>query len=143
MNYLYNGIELQELPKPPDGYDKLLIRTQVLLPGMYYAYAFRESYPYNKDGSAGGHFITPSHTAYFHSGNADGPWSEWNEQNTENFALINVSGIKWSNFDIYNEDGTLYLAASEPVPVGSAPEVEPIALTMGIVGRIVRGLRCK
>lgn len=40
---------------------------------------------------------------------------------------------KWCNHDILNSDGTLYLAASEPVPVtATVPKVSPqLAFTIG------------
>lgn len=31
--------------------------------------------------------------------------------------VVKVEDVKWSNFDILNEDGSVYLAASDPIPV--------------------------
>ena len=37
---------------------------------------------------------------------------------------------KWTNTDIYNTDGTLYLAASAPIPI-LAPALDPLSLFLG------------
>lgn len=52
-------------------------------------------------------------------------WVAWEEG--EN---LSQSGVFWTNTDILNSDGTLYLAASEPIPV-SAPQLDPLSLLMG------------
>lgn len=56
----------------------------------------------------------------------DGIW-------TEPYVPLNISvpvgsSLKWANFDVFNQDGSLYLSASEPVPVYS-----------NITGRMVFG----
>ena len=38
--------------------------------------------------------------------------------------------VVWTNTDLYLPDGTLYLAASEPVPI-LAPTIEPLSMWMG------------
>lgn len=50
-----------------------------------------------------------------------------------------ISGYpRWTNTDILDEYGTLYLAASEPVPVGGGADIEPAALLNGLrIGQIV------
>ena len=35
----------------------------------------------------------------------------------DNVQAITLSTIRWANYDIYRDDGTIYLAASDPVPV--------------------------
>ena len=52
---------------------------------------------------------------------------------------------KWSSFELYNEDGTLLPINTDPVlvPVPVGGGADPIALTMRLVGQIVRGLRGK
>ena len=52
--------------------------------------------------------------------------------------------VIWSNYDIPNEvDGGIYLAASDPVPVGGvAPDLDPAAFMEGLrIGQIVRAMR--
>ena len=47
----------------------------------------------------------------------------------------------WSNYDILNEDGTLYFAASEPVPEDKEPKY-PTSMLMGwLAGRAMRARR--
>lgn len=38
-------------------------------------------------------------------------------ENDMSFDAPEESGIAWANYDVFNTDGTLYLAASEPVPI--------------------------
>lgn len=43
-------------------------------------------------------------------------WSYLQKQSTE-LPMSFIAEVAWANFDVLNEDGSLYLAASEPVPV--------------------------
>ena len=50
----------------------------------------------------------------------------------------------WTNHDILNEDGSLYLAASDPVPVTSAQPIDPNSMLAGyLVGCRLRSMRGK
>ena len=61
---------------------------------------------------------------------------EIDEEVCTNFA----SALGWTNTDILNTDGTVYLAASDPIPVNPAPTLDPTALLMGWqVGNRIRG----
>lgn len=65
-------------------------------------------------------------------------WSTYNFSSNQKVCDVD-DDIFYTNFDIYNEDGTLYLAASDPIPVGSAPEVEPKSFMAGSwMGQIVK-----
>lgn len=47
----------------------------------------------------------------------------------------------WANYDVQNSDGTIYLAASEPIPVGGEP-IDPTSFMQGyIVWRRLAGMR--
>lgn len=49
--------------------------------------------------------------------------------------------VVWSNYDVLNRDGTVYLKASEPIPVGGTP-IDPTSMLMGwLVGRQIAGIR--
>lgn len=58
------------------------------------------------------------------------PFSEWERiplyDNTfaagENACPAIHDNVEWANYDIYNEDGSVHLAASDPVPVPDEPE---------------------
>lgn len=57
-----------------------------------------------------------------------------------------TSGVNanWANYDLFNEDGTLYLAASEPVPVTTPNAAYAKALLMGYrTGCSIHGQRRK
>jgi len=68
-------------------------------------------------------------------------------------ANFDVKAFVWSNHDIYYPDdyshdpalaGTLKFAASEPVPVGIAPKIDPFSMTMGwLAGSRIAGQRGK
>lgn len=100
--YLYNGIELPELPE----------RDTVTYP---YAYI------YTRNDSTFLEFTDKVRSPYsdgtfglFDTGIiyklVDGAWADSSVGNT-GFVMI------WTNTDIFYDDGTLYLAATEPVPV--------------------------
>lgn len=70
----------------------------------------------------------------------NGEWTAWAEYSY----AINVWGFKWSNHDIYTTDGTLYLAASDPIPVSNPPAPDPFWMLMGWqAGRMIAGMRGK
>lgn len=49
---------------------------------------------------------------------ANGMRTEWNAPYSMNGAVNYQEGaVTWANFDVYGTDGTLYLAASNPIPV--------------------------
>lgn len=54
--------------------------------------------------------------------------------------FVSLKNIVWTDTDLYRPDGTLYLAASAPIPVNPAPTLDPTALLMGWqVGNRIRG----
>lgn len=62
----------------------------------------------------------------------------------DNVQTITLSTIRWANYDLYKDDGTLYLAASEPVPVGPVTVRNPAAMLMGFqLGAAIRRMRGK
>ena len=66
--------------------------------------------------------------------------TEWAYKETANCEsgdiILAYTDVQWTNTDIYNEDGTLYLAASIPVPVNPP---NPTAMMMGyMVGQAIR-----
>lgn len=117
MDYLYNGIELPALPN----WDKAAYPYAVVnkgVKGLYNLYCSSVSFTAYEDDYGN---INVSHenstmlhyqcmTAEYAYGASDG----WVEKST----LSNdVGGVFWTNADIFFADGTLYLSASDPVPV--------------------------
>lgn len=111
--YLYNGVRLPKLPEwDKETYPYAVIRyihnetndyhliclRKVVYVGTGVAYKFK--------GSAG------VYTSTIATG-TNGPWSDLKALNVD----FTVSPAIWSNFDIIAEDGTVYLEASEPIPV--------------------------
>lgn len=71
--------------------------------------------------------------------------TEWTEQTADNDKYINdFFETVWCNKDILNTDGSVYLAASDPVPVTSAMDIDPKAMLMGHrLGSIIHAQRRK
>lgn len=59
-------------------------------------------------------------------------YAPWGELTEEDDTGISGSLVIWTNTDILNEsDGTLYLAASDPIPVVTAHQLDPLSLWLG------------
>ena len=74
-------------------------------------------------------------------------YSIWGKPHYENntsadlFKIWDGDSLVWSNYDILDEDGTLYLAASEPVPVTAQ---NPAAMLAGFqLGAAISRMRGK
>jgi hypothetical protein len=125
-NYLYNGVELPALPD----YDKTKFPYAYIITTNY------ENHPYHlrlytspflpKSGDTQRVYILEDSTMddrvwYLGADN----WSGRNENHVDNYddnktPLWNnerYSTFVWANTDILNADGSIYLAASDPVPV--------------------------
>lgn len=142
-NYLYNGVELPALPE----WDR-----------EAYPYAWIAKAPYNDDyysliistgecdyrswkdyGSM--YYLYPVDVpitvkaAYLYKGEFEtGEWNFTWEKTYEENIVHTSSGLGlpvWSNFDVINhDDGSIYIAASDPIPVNPAPTLDPTALLM-------------
>lgn len=115
--YLYNGVRLPELPE----WDKTAYPYAIIAQlsndtyGTYYALVVTKMNPYHLEN--GVHFDTSDgkggdpKKSYCYT-----PYSEWGEF-AETYTWQMTKTVVWTNADILNEDGTVYLAASDPVPV--------------------------
>lgn len=150
-NYLYNGVRLPKLPE----WDK-----------SKYPYALIIHYPYN-DGTSysilnvfskpfsaidltekygyvsvqvvedGGTYLEWAFTS-----GTDTQWRTANSPVTSDTWESRTTKVQWTNTDILEPDGTLHLAASEPVPVTTAAPIDPTSLLMGYRGgQMIRGMR--
>ena len=130
-NYLYNGVPLSDI------YSVYTTEVQALNPfavivqnnssGDYFFMADDETFTANSDGD----------TISLFPGVA---YALENDEWVPSSGRINCKAI-WANHDILNADGSLYLAASEPVPV-STYTPNPTAMTMGmLVGQAIRRMR--
>lgn len=137
MNYLYNGVELPALPEWDKTAYPYAFITRVLGKPILQVSVER---PYWDNSDM--RFLYDS----------DGGWAECKNGLWEDFIFMNPAFYTsdefrplWSNFDVLNEDGSVYMAASEPIPVGASTFTpDPISLTLGwLVGRRIAGQRKK
>lgn len=133
MNYLYNGVELPALPE----WDREMYPYAVIsdfglnYPPCLYVLSADAYYELNNDNL----WLTTSAGLQWKV--VDGKWSAFGENpgNTISVLINDPSWFSnheliWTNFNAeYN--GTLYLAASDPIPVNPAPTLDPTALLMG------------
>lgn len=112
--YIYNGIKLPALPSGLNEFNYILRSGDF----YYLASATAEEKTINAYGairvsSSEGIFYTFS----------DGAWVENSNDNA-------IGYVVWSNTDVYDSTGTLYLAATDPIPVGK-PITDPLSFAMG------------
>jgi hypothetical protein len=140
MFYLYNGIKLPDVggvrtdkityPNATmvgytDGDKILLLSTAPLYKGRHGATipAGASAIGYKVVGDAWEQYNTWEPSEY------DSSYTAWG------------SNIWWASYDLLNEDGSVYLAASEPVPVGGEPIDQQSYLMGWRVGQLLQGMR--
>lgn len=147
MNYLYNGVGPW-----PDIYTVYTTELQKELPfailfdstnngtkyGSTSVWFFKTyEYPYPDHGTRPSVGIIASEGCKF-CNLIENHWGEVTDYAGQ-YPVLYFEYLVWSNFDILNEDGTLYLAASEPVPV---TQRNPSAMLMGFqLGPVIRRMR--
>ena len=144
MNYLYNGIELPDINE---------------------VWTDKEAYPYALiawNSATGKHRLAVCAQKANYSPSPNAIWcsnmipymqytqsDNWEYQGTITAENINANTlwpqkempVVWANYDVLNGDGTVYLKASEPIPVGGTP-IDPTSMLMGwLVGRQIAGIR--
>ena len=147
--YLYNGDELSALPDYDDSiYKHLCIRKATDYTGgyIYTLYAFTDVEYFLYDGNNWMIELSENnHLAWRYNKSAEA-WGEPFTDSSPDPELIPRFGVatkllSWANFDVLNEDGTIYLAASEPVPVTAR---NPAAMLAGFqLGAAIRRMRGK
>ena len=116
--YLYNGVELPPLPdwdkeKYPYAY---IGRTRIsdTISGSYYLYFTDIPFTFS-DPKVIATGITI--TSFILPPSREGTWSPSSTDKYSEEMSAHRSPSVWSNYDIISDDGSVYLAASEPVPV--------------------------
>ena len=90
----------------------------------------------NTDGTAIKECYNPMGTDEWH------PFEDAFEPNIGN--AIGEQVIHWANADVYAEDGSVFMTATEPVPVGGGEPIDKASFLQGyIVGRRLAGMRGK
>lgn len=134
MNYLYNG---REFPDINDFWtDKESYPRACIIQGLGF---------YNAEFHSGENKIVVYSNAQFTYAETEtvcyASKRESDEQWSTTAYTERIGGdtqyatVIWSNYDIYNEDGTLYLSASEPVPVVTYDGVD-LNRTSYLLGRL-------
>lgn len=159
MKYLYNGVELPALPE----WDKEKYPYVYIVAIIERVYMFVEK-PYTFQSSSGSSYI-----ANYLKGSSepiiDFVFADYSQDSQQWGVLYKSTGseygdklslVRWSNYDVYNPDGTLYRAASypinvdtgeeirdyEPVPVSPVPVLNPTDLLSSFfVGQAIRRMR--
>lgn len=115
--YLYNGIELPALPEyDKTAYPYAVIEKSQYGENLYYFHAFTEA------PTMDGNNVWLNGNRIYCSSNNGKDWGTFYN------GVANYYGkvfIKWTNTDILNTDGTIYLAATDPVPVLSWADKTP------------------
>lgn len=146
-NYLYNGVELPALPtwdKTTYPYAVIVekYKTQGLPPNLV-KITWYELYICDKEIQAISDNVCGAFdTSYTKSQCTDGVWGDFAEpQHSDSLGL---SDVIWTYKTIYRSDGTIWLAASDPIPVTTAPAPDAASMLMGrLVGRAIAGQRGK
>lgn len=146
MNYLYNGIEAPELPKSTLPY--AYIETGIFGIAKPTLRFTDEKILATKIDETKTYCWIKAGTQYERYTIVDGKWEYSSSGTHEESANEEADGYvvlavipKWADYDIFYKDGTLYLAASDPVPVGSAPDIEPRSFMAVLrMGQIVRAM---
>lgn len=124
--YLYNGIRLPALPEWDRGVYPYAHITRANIGAWYvwYLNIAKTKLYYRKDSDGHDRMFTVDGSPIVYlldgvSGDVNGAtetgWNNLIEKTKEDGVLEHLP--RWSNYDITYEDGTVYLAASEPIPV--------------------------
>lgn len=140
-NYLYNGEELPALPEwDKTAYPYVVIYKEV--GGWYALEMFTEQPIAYSDGENYLVCGVPGGCGALYWGTVSSTDREWGDNAYATYDSYDgreiqfLDGTKylyslfWSNSDILKEDGTLYLAASDPIPI-LAPVIDPLSMWMG------------
>jgi hypothetical protein len=139
--YLYNGIEAPELPKSTLPYAHI---EKGILGNLEPTLHFTAEKIRVDNTKTFGRVKAGTQNEYYKI--VDGKWEYSGSANYEETdgadGDCTISKPKWANHDVFQLNGTLYLAASDPIPVSSAPDIEPLPFTEGLrIGQIVMGMR--
>ena len=115
--YLYNDVEFPELPSGAYPYWHI----QMNHTGSFY-FLFNSEYPiYKTDNGEYAYKFTQSSWCDAYKV-IDGVWDKsMTSGGSDNFYTSDLP-ILWASYNILNENGSVYLPASDPVPVGGEPE---------------------
>ena len=138
-NYLYNGVELPALPE----WDKqthpyaVIINMNASVTHLYFSpnpFYVKKIY---QSGNIGVAPLVETTIKRFYYDGVDSWCSIFDETSSATTAYSTLPYPNlWANHDVYYSDsvedlaGTLYMSASDPIPVNPAPTLDPTALLM-------------
>ena len=138
--YSYNGTALGPLPPDWDSVNYPYAQIRRMSDTTFHFVAHPEL-PYSGvsdwDGSLTLNFSGKTECQIMRAYTKLGLW--WTDAYFEKYESFYARYVVWANFDIYNEDGSIYMAASEPIPVGATKPIDPMSMLMGWrVGQAIR-----
>ena len=126
--YSYNGIVLPALPE----WDKEQYPYALILGRASLAYCIVSTVPLYRNKRMEGTVMETTDVKAKQDGssiistyditNADYPdsWQPWGAETAfqaDKTVKSSTYDVRWANYDVYNKDNTIYLSASEPIPV--------------------------
>lgn len=119
--YLYNGVQLPPLPEwDKTAYPYAAIFKNIIGTAVLYIFEQKPYVTIKTSVTAALSITSGSKYVYKGANSISNPTNGWNA-NTEYTATddqtMNIQSVIWTDFDLLNEDGTVSLSASEPVPV--------------------------
>lgn len=142
-NYLYNGVELPALPEwDKEKYPCAAISVHWASDNAYTLY-MSSTPPVIRSDSGGliGFDIKGPYCYTLIDLDIQSDWPAIRELDGDESTIS--LGFIWTNTDIhYKDNGTLYLAASDPIPVTTPEPLDPASMLMGwLVGRRIASQR--
>lgn len=116
--FLYNGVKLPGLPVV-EGFDKAFIRKHPYFGGAYSLYCFSEIEYVKHDDNTQNIVCNATNCRYFDNLDNAGESvvDHWASYRVDEGSVAFQNWAIWSNFTMYNLDGSVCMEASDPVPV--------------------------
>ena len=140
--YLYNGVELPQLPEWDNvAYPYALIYRHIES-GNYYLRCGEQAFVDRTHATVPNIYQSGKSVWYSNDGSA---WKYGDSDVAGDTISPTYNNIIWTNHNILStKDSSVYLAASDPIPVTSSPAPDPTSMLMGwLVGRAIAGQRGK
>lgn len=133
-NYLYNGVELPALPEWDKTVYPYACISYTITHSRFYRIFIGTGPIYRSDTDGSYDFGLLLQKSYALNSDSTA-WAETSITVGEHW-IANINNEwngkfpVWTNADIIKSDGSVYLAASDPIPVNPAPTLDPTALLM-------------
>ena len=110
--YLFNGAQLPKLPDAPEGFEFATIMCMDITTSIGSTKAYYLNFSKEKPSPV----LVPAPRVEFFCNPKNGVWVEKGEK-TDGQGLTTFMRWQWTNTDILNEDGSVAIAATDPIPV--------------------------